>query len=393
MTPSGIHQALASLNPAIRKAVFSHCRSEAELEADLEEQQQSGKPLAGELCFFKDNYDVAGLPTDASSGFLTSKRPGPHPDAALVTKAKDAGLTVAGKTQMNPFAFGLDGANPVYGDCPHPFIPGHCSGGSSSGSAWAVARGFAPIAFGTDTGGSIRVPAAFCGLFGFRMSPNAWALDGCFPLSPSYDSVGWFTRNASDMLRFSQALLDLPPPQTETLRISSALPPGSRLADAAARRLPAPLTPSPFDPEHQAEARFQAFSILQSREAYQVHQEWIDHEPEAYDPVTRERILRGAKWSPEQRERAREREQTFTHTLTKLFQETDVLLLAVSPDPPPTSPMSLQERNRLLTHTSPASLARLPVLTLPVITPEGPLGLQCLLPPDRWPQVLSSLLA
>jgi Asp-tRNA(Asn)/Glu-tRNA(Gln) amidotransferase A subunit family amidase len=393
MTPSGFYQALASLDPDVRHAVFSHCVSEAALEADITKQTAADKPLAGELCLFKDNYDVDGFPTDASTGYLTTKRPGPQSDAALVRKARDCGLTVAGKVHMNPFAYGLDGANAIFGDCPHPFLPGHCSGGSSSGSAWAVARGFAPVAFGTDTGGSIRVPAAYCGLFGFRMSPNEWAKDGCFPLSPSYDAVGWFTRSADDMLRISNALLDLPPPQSEPLRVRTALPEDSPFLRGAQRRIHGTFADSSYDPGHQSEARMQAFTILQSREAYTLHQPWIDEEPEAYDPVTRERILKGASWTPEQIDFARKLEADLIRTLTKLFDTTDVLLMPVSPNPPPTSPMSLNERYLLLQYTSPASLGRLPVLTLPVISPQGPLGLQCILPPDRWPQVLATLLA
>ena len=392
MTPEGFHQALGSLDPDVRRAVFSHCRPQAELEADLQARSCEDTPLAGELCLFKDNYDLAGFPTDASTGFLHTLRPGPHPDGALVRKAKTAGLTVAGKVHMNPFAYGLDGANPVFGDCPHPFLPGHCNGGSSSGSAWAVARGFVPIAFGTDTGGSIRVPAAYCGLFGFRMSPNAWALDGCFPLSPSYDSVGWFTRTADEMLRFSKALLDLPAPQTDPLRISSTLPEDSAFDRAARRRIHGTFTPSSFDPEFKGEARMQAFSVLQSREAYTLHQPWIKQQPEAYDPVTRERILRGGAWSSAQIEASRDLEQHLTQTLLKIFDQADVLIMPVSPNPPPKAPMRLDERSLLLRYTSPASLARLPVLTLPVISPLGPLGLQCLLPPDRWPQILATLL-
>ena len=393
MTPSGFHQALDRLDPDLRRAVFSHCFSQAELEADIALQTTAEKPLAGNLCLFKDNYDVSGFPTDASTQFLAGKRPGPHPDAPLVRKARDCGLTVAGKVHMNPFAYGLDGANPIFGDCPHPFLPGHCSGGSSSGSAWAVARGFAPIAFGTDTGGSIRVPAAYCGLFGFRMPPDEWAQNGCFPLSPSYDSVGWLTRTADDMLRISQALLSLPPPQTLPLRISTALPETSPFLRKARHRIHGTFTPSVYNPYIRPEARMQAFSILQSREAYLLHQPWIDTQPEAYDPLTRERILRGAAWTSDELHNARRLESNLIQTFHKLFETTDLLLMPVSPNPPPLQPMSLTERNLLLQYTSPASLARLPVLTLPVISPKGPLGLQCILPPDRWPQVLSSLLA
>src|ERR1019366_9194510 len=113
---------------------------------------------------------------------------------------------LAGKSQMVEFASGLTGENPHYGDCPHPRFPERLSGGSSSGSAALVAAGVVPFAIGTDTGGCIRVPAAWCGLYGFRQSPGEELIRDAFPLSPTMDTAGWFTAHAADMLTVWRAI-------------------------------------------------------------------------------------------------------------------------------------------------------------------------------------------
>src|SRR5690606_29674308 len=115
----------------------------------------------------------------------------------------------AGKTHLHEFAYGITGANPHYGDCEHPLFPGRTTGGSSSGSAAAVAAGIVPLAIGTDTGGSIRVPAAFCGLFGFRLAPGDTFIADAFPLARRFDTAGWFTANPEDMRLALSALVGL----------------------------------------------------------------------------------------------------------------------------------------------------------------------------------------
>ena len=109
---------------------------------------------------------------------------------------------MAGKdADLFEFAWGLTGENAHFGDCEHPRFPGRTSGGSSSGSAEAVAAEIVPLAIGTDTGGSIRVPAAFCGIFGYRGVPGEPWITDAVQLAPSFDTAGWFTRSGADMMR------------------------------------------------------------------------------------------------------------------------------------------------------------------------------------------------
>ena len=144
-------------------------------------------PLRGVPYFLKDLFDLAGTKTRAGARFLSEVRPLPAQDAAIVQAFRRCGAACAGKTHLHEFAFGLTGENPHYGDCTHPRFPGRTTGGSSSGSAAAVAAGIVPLATGTDTGGSIRVPAAFNGIWGHKPTWGVVPTDGHF--FPGTDSA------------------------------------------------------------------------------------------------------------------------------------------------------------------------------------------------------------
>ena len=194
-----VHERAGALRAGQREAVFAMLACEAEIAgrvvADTAKSELAGVPFV-----VKDLFDAAGWPTKAGSTFLEEERARPEGDGALVARLRAEGAVLAGKTQLHEFAYGITGENPHYGDVEHPRLPGRTSGGSSSGSAAAVAAGVVPLAFGTDTAGSIRVPAAFCGLFGFRMTPHhPWIADA-FPLAPSFDTAGWFTANAGEVV-------------------------------------------------------------------------------------------------------------------------------------------------------------------------------------------------
>jgi amidase len=152
-------------------------------------------PLAGWRLAVKDVIDVAGERTGAGNpAWLAQARPAER-SAAAVDMLVGTGATVVGKTRTDELAFSLAGANPHEGAPPNPVAPRRLAGGSSSGSASAVGLGWADIGLGTDTGGSIRVPASYTGLVGFRPSHGAVPFDGVLPLAPSFDTVGWLTRS------------------------------------------------------------------------------------------------------------------------------------------------------------------------------------------------------
>jgi allophanate hydrolase len=175
------------------------------------------RPLAGMRFAVKDNIDVAGIPTTLgapSLGYL------PECNATSVQRLLDAGAVFAGKTTLDQFATGLVGTrSPYFGIARNPIDPQYIAGGSSSGSAVAVARGEVPIALGTDTAGSGRVPAACCGIVGWKPTVGAVSTDGVFPASPSYDCVSVFARTVAHAARAHRALVDSVPVRPAVARV------------------------------------------------------------------------------------------------------------------------------------------------------------------------------
>ena len=145
-------------------------------------------PGAGEPVAVKDLLDTAGLTTTYGSALFVDHLPAVSADAVRLVEA--AGFSVAGKTNLHEFAYGISSQNPHYGTVPNPVAPGRLAGGSSGGSAAAIAAGDVELALGTDSAGSIRIPAAWCGVVGFKPTYGLVSVEGCFPLAPSYDVVG-----------------------------------------------------------------------------------------------------------------------------------------------------------------------------------------------------------
>jgi len=164
-------------------------------------------PLDGLSFAVKDLIDVAGEPTGAGNPDWLSAQTAAPVSAPAVDHLLAAGANLVGKTVTDELAFSLEGVNAHYGTPVNPACPDRIPGGSSSGSAVAVAAGLTDFAIGTDTGGSVRVPASFVGVFGFRPTHGAIALDGVVPFAPSYDTVGWFARDAATLARVGDVLL------------------------------------------------------------------------------------------------------------------------------------------------------------------------------------------
>jgi aspartyl-tRNA(Asn)/glutamyl-tRNA(Gln) amidotransferase subunit A len=155
-------------------------------------------PLDGVIVSIKDLFDVAGEPTRAGSKILAEEAPAAAADAAIVRRLRAAGAVIVAKTNMTEFAFSGIGANPHFGTPGNPHDRARVPGGSSAGAPVAVADGMCEIAIGTDTGGSVRIPAALCGLVGFKPSRQRVPTDGALPLSYTLDSIGPIARNVAD---------------------------------------------------------------------------------------------------------------------------------------------------------------------------------------------------
>src|SRR5690349_14616522 len=174
----------------------------------------AGGPLAGLTFAAKDLFDVAGRPTGGGNPDWARQNPVPERHAWAVQTLLDAGATLIGKTITDEVSLGILGENAFDGTPHNPAAPGHVPGGSSSGSASAVAQGLCDTALGTDTGGSVRVPASFCGLYGIRPTHGRLDLSGMLPQAPSSDTAGWFARDATTFARVSSVMLGEAIPDT-----------------------------------------------------------------------------------------------------------------------------------------------------------------------------------
>lgn len=393
-----VHARVTALPDPLRRAAVAWLRPEAELAAEL--SQRAGVSALHQVPYLlKDLFDLAGVPTRAGSTFLDQVRPTPTADSAIVQKLSALGATCAGKTHLVEFASGLTGENPHYGDCPHPRFPNRLSGGSSSGSASLVAAGVTPLSLGTDTGGSVRVPAAWCGLHGFRLGPGDAFIRDAFPLAPTLDTAGWFTANAADMLTVTSALVGPARPakgQPKGCYVNARkLVPGMDPAVATACDYAAASLTAHADPVAEASLvlswhhAVEAYVSIGMSEAHAVHRNWLAPYREHYDPVIWRRFTDAGNFPPADIAAARERLQEVRTVWRDFFRAYDFLVLPAVPSPAPTKAEATTDlRRNILTLTAPASLGGLPVLTIPVPLSSGlTAGLQIILPSADSPVV------
>jgi aspartyl-tRNA(Asn)/glutamyl-tRNA(Gln) amidotransferase subunit A len=389
-----VHQRIRTeLAPAQQRAAIAQLASERELAARFAATPRSS-PLHGVPFFAKDLFDVGGVPTFAGSTFLPEVRPTPANDGALVRAVKATGAVLAGKTHTHEFAYGITGENPHYGDCELPHFPGRTTGGSSSGSVAVVAAGIVPFALASDTGGSVRVPAAFGGLFGFRLTPRDPWISDAVALAPSYDTAGWFTANAVDMRIAIDALIGL--------RKSERAPRGCFLefgsldhdvAEAfrhAAIRFAEPAEREVRDALLRAFApATDAYNTIVAIEAWEVHRGWAERYRDRYSPVVWQRLNRVHSITPEQVAAADRATEALRAAWADFFKSYDFLVLPASPAPALTkAECTLENRTRVLTLTTPVSIGGWPVLSVPVPLPSGlTTGLQIVVNDPRSPVV------
>lgn len=336
-------------------------------------------PLAGVPFLAKDLFHLAGHPTLAGSPALGDILDPPENDSELVRLLRDrAGAVCCGKTQLNELALGLSGENPHVGDCLHPTHPGLLSGGSSSGSAWAVAAGLAPLALATDTVGSIRVPSAWCGVHGLRLPAGLLGAD-VFPLSPGFDSAGWIARDAADL---AEATLTLLGKATHPLGRGLWLgDPGAdvpadilRLQQREALRLGAEDSPAEAADLRAALAGAgQAYPVLGGSAAARVHAPWLATIADRLDPAVLARLLAGAARTPAEIAEAETTRARVTASLRAALRSGwDWVALPCTAGPAvPRGGHTEAVRRRLLALNAPASLAGLPALARPVPLPDG----------------------
>ncbi len=359
----------------------------------FDEQRDFARPLAGLPVSVKDLFDLAGAPTTCGSPFYASTRPMPRVDSGYVARWRRAGVNFVGKTHLNEFAYGITGENRWFGNCTIPGYPDRLTGGSSSGAAASVLSGAACLALGTDTGGSLRAPAALCGLVSFRQSLGFAEWEGSFPLAHSFDTAGWLQRHLGDVAMVAHALHPeiAPQPLREAPRIGlldgpwmAACAPevlsalrdfGAALAETGA------LVESTVAPGWEG-AR-DLFVPIQASEAAGIHAPFLPAHANQYDPAILERLKMGAAVSPQRyAELQAARTKFVEQNVLPLFAHADFLVAPASAMPKLAADEDQSAtRSRLLTLTTPASLAGLPVLTIPWKPERSPgFGFQILAP-------------
>ena len=361
-------------------------------------------PLHGVPIALKDLLDTAGIRTTAASAVYADRIP--QNDAEVVRRLKNAGAVLLGKTNLHEFAFGGSGVISNVGPARNPRNPAHITGGSSSGSAAAVAANFCYAAVGTDTSGSIRLPAACCGVVGLKPTYGRVSARGVIPLSWSYDHVGPLTRTVRDAAMLLQVLAGYDP--EDFTSHSAAVPdyPASLQQDPRHLRVGiarqffcaglAPEVSAAFDAalrrvEKVAAGLWEiAIAVDEDRtasnaETWAYHHPLVKTAPEAYQPETLRRIRACAEVETHHYIAARQKLDMMRRTAPGIFRHIDVLVTPTLPILPPSfaelgaRPDQLRPIELvLLRNTRPFNVLGLPAISIPCgATPSGlPIGLQ-----------------
>jgi amidase len=346
-------------------------------------------PLAGLTFAAKDLFDVAGHVTGGGNPDWPRGRPVPTRHAWAVQRLLDAGATLIGKTITDEVSLGILGENPFDGTARNPRAPGRVPGGSSSGSAVAVAAELCDTALGTDTGGSVRVPSSFCGLYGIRPTHGRLDLTGMMSQAPSSDTTGWFARDAETFARVSEVMLGEAIPGELPKRLVVATD-ASTVADSTAAAALQPLVDrlgrliGEVVQEVMAPPGLVAWAnaqrTLQPSEAWETFKDWIDRvNPRMQFSVARNLTSAAAITGAERARAASVRDMARTR-MRKLLPPGTILCLPTTPFPAPLcgQPLSvldtLRERiTRLCCH---GGLTGVPQVSIPGCTVDGlPIGL------------------
>ncbi len=361
---------------------------------DLMPQVSSG-PLGGARVAVKDLFAIAGQPIGAGNPTFLAGAPLQDRNARVVDDLMRAGATVVGITRTDEFAYSLAGTNPHYGTPPNAVCPDRVPGGSSSGSAAAVALGLADIGLGTDTGGSIRVPAAYQGLWGIRTTHGAVSHEGVHGLAPSFDTVGWLTRDPTLLEAVGKVLLPLAAGRSfETILVDDRLLDAADPDVAAAARaflagpLPLAVRRIVVGAEEEGwplEEWRRVFVTIQGHEAWAEHGAWVSAHPGALGEAVAARFRFASTITDAERDKALAARRRIARTVRRTIGD-DLLAVPSAASVPPlrdgADPAVGPARAATLSLTCIAGLSGLPALAIPLRTAEGlPCGLTLVGPP------------
>jgi Asp-tRNA(Asn)/Glu-tRNA(Gln) amidotransferase A subunit family amidase len=371
-------------------------------------------PLHGIPIGLKDIIDTAGVRTTAASALFKDRIP--TEDAEVARRLRCGGAIILGKQNLHEFAYGGSSMISFFGEVHNPWDAARVTGGSSGGSAASVGAALGFAAVGTDTAGSIRLPAAYCGVVGLKPTYGRVSARGVIPLSPSYDHVGPITNSVYDAALMLQVLSDFkagdPCAKPSLVARLDRLPANLRIG------IPRPFFFDDLHPEVAAaiekaiecfrelhaeirEVRLEVSTdrTLASAEAYAYHEPFVARSPELYQPATLARIQSGADISADDALRARQELEASRHAIGKIFDEVDVLLTPTVPIPPPVIADLREHLDDLrpqelimLRNTRPFNVWGIPTISVPCgFTRDGlPIGLQLAAAPWREDVVLQA---
>ena len=351
-------------------------------------------PLAGLTLAVKDLFDVKGYPTGAGSPIVLAQSGIKTKTAPIVKDLLEAGARFVGKTHTDELAFSLNGKNAHFGSPINPAAPDRITGGSSCGSMAAVAGRLADIAIGSDTGGSVRAPASYGGLFGIRPTHGRLSLKRTWPLAESLDTPGWFARDGDVFARVGAVLLGKDRatlPEAPRLLLADdmfgqAVPESETiLRNVVQRAMPSVGQPENVKVVRDIDALYWAFRWIQGREAWASDGAMIERFAPPLGPGVKERFAFSKAVTDGEYAKGEATRKTFRTRLARLLGQDGVLILPTVPDIAPLVSADESEledfRNRALRLLCLSGLSGFPQVTIPVAQREGaPLGLSLIGP-------------
>lgn len=393
---------IEKLNGKLNAFVTVRAQSALEEARIAEAEIQAGKwrgPLHGIPIGLKDLIDSAGVRTTAASAILKDRVA--ERDADVVSRLKAAGAIILGKQNLHEFAYGGSSLISHFGPMRNPWDIGHITGGSSGGSAAAVAAGMCYAAIGTDTAGSVREPASLCGVVGLKPTYGRVSTRGVIPLSTSLDHVGPLVSSVADAAAVFDAIADEHPQRVAGIRQEQRVPSGTRglrigvprayfFDDLDAEVAGAIEQALSTLKDMVAEIREVSLAVnhdrsLQAAESYAYHADWVERCPELYDAETLRRIRTGEKFTAAERLRLAEELADERGKITSIFEGVDLLITPTVPIPAPAISTLREKADRLrptelllLRNTRPFNVWGLPAVSVPCgFTRSGlPIGMQ-----------------
>jgi len=365
-----------------RDTVNAFCK-----EAPIEIRSSALGPLHGLSFGVKDIFDIANVPTGFGSPAWLNSHPIPNETATFLSSLLDAGASLLGKTHTDELTYSILGMNAHYGTPLNSAAPKRVPGGSSSGSAAAVAANLVDFAIGSDTGGSVRAPASFCGIYGFRPTHGRISLENARPLAKSFDTLGWFARDPEILLKVGEVLFNEARPTNTNpsfffLKEAFDLLPASiakQAKDAISLRLGKNQIPTVEIGNCELKDWAETFRIIQAGEIWAEHGAWASNHLNEMGPGVKDRFEAARSITEEQKMKAQSEREKVIARMDQLLTENSYLILPTVVDIAPpldSSPKEFDDfRKNSFQLLCIAGLCGVPQATIPLLTiQDAPFG-------------------